>query len=336
MELKDPTRRRHLRAEVWYPTDEADGPVTYSAVVGQTPVELPGTAKRDALETDQTYPLIIISHGQPGTRYQFAYLGENLASQGFVVASLDHTGSTYQDMTAEAYLSSLVYRPEDILFALAEVPKRMKSADGDTIGLIGYSYGGYSVINAAGAPLDGQAFDAFCDYVGGGGPCFARPAFSGLEAARGDAIEVDPRIKAVFVMAPYGQPWFGKASLARLKVPFFVASGDADDVASYLLNAAMFFSSAGSRDKYLLTLRGGQHNPFAECPEEIEVAERCGDPVWEQEEAHTLIESVATAFFATFLQGQRESRRYLSPALPGLNPGERPAVTLETSQSMMQ
>ena len=43
---------------------------------------------------------MIISHGYPGNRYLMSHLGENLASKGFVVASIDHRDSTYDDQKA--------------------------------------------------------------------------------------------------------------------------------------------------------------------------------------------------------------------------------------------
>ena len=55
------------------------------------------------------YPLVILSHGYPGNRYLLGHLGENLASKGFVVASIDHPDSTYDDQ--KAFASTLYNRP---------------------------------------------------------------------------------------------------------------------------------------------------------------------------------------------------------------------------------
>ncbi len=46
------------------------------------------------------FPLVILSHGYPGNRYLLSHFGENLASKGYVVTSIDHTGSTYADQAA--------------------------------------------------------------------------------------------------------------------------------------------------------------------------------------------------------------------------------------------
>ncbi len=328
---------RTLTVEVWYPAQAqgGDAPITYNAQIGQTPVQIPGQARREAPPAAGRFPLIVASHGQPGTRFQFAYLNEHLASWGFVVASLDHPGSTYQTLTQLNYISSIVDRPQDILFAMGALPQQVPSADGQKVGLLGYSYGGYSVINAAGAGLDGAALAEYCQANSNEGPCFALPFFGQLEAVRGlGAVKPDPRIQAVFAMAPYGQPWVGARALANLKVPLFVAAGEADDVATYRRDALAYFRQAASSHKYLLTLQAARHNPFVECPPQVRAREedywRCWEPVWDMERAHDLVRHFATAFFAHFLQGSPEAGRFLDPALPGFKPRTALGFRLET------
>lgn len=335
LQLTDPSRSRSFTVEVWYPAQVKDGKIIYDGMVGQTPVKIPGQAKRDAAPASGKFPLIVASHGQPGTRYQFAYLSEHLASRGFVVANLEHTGSTYRDLTQQSYITSIADRPLDILFAIGEIPKQMTSADGNKVGLLGYSYGGYSVINAAGAGLDGAALAEYCKVSGGEGPCFAQSFFGQLEAVRGaKVVKADPRIKAVFAMAPYGQPWIGAKSLVGLKLPLFVAVGEEDDVATYKRDGLEYFRKAGSTNKYLLTLEKARHNPFVECPLEVRANpadyDRCWEPVWDQERSHDLMMHFASAFFGRFLQGKTEVEQYLSPALSGFMQRSAVGIKLET------
>jgi predicted dienelactone hydrolase len=334
LQLTDSSRSRTFTVEVWYPSTESDAPIIYESIIGETTVKISGRAKRDAAPLAEKFPLIIASHGQPGIRFQYAYLNEQLASRGFVVASIEHTGSTYRDLTQQDYVTSLVYRPQDILFALNELPKIILSADGNNVGLLGYSYGGYSVINAAGAGLDGEAFTEYCRAAADKGPCFALPFFGELEQARGiNAVQAEGRIKAVFVMAPYGQPWFGEKSLANLKVPFFVAVGEEDDVAVYERDGLEYFRRAGSENKYLLTLEKAQHNPFVECPEELRNNwtdfERCSEPVWNHEHSHDIIKHFASAFFGQYLQGDTGAGGFLASDLPGFKPRATLGIRLE-------
>jgi predicted dienelactone hydrolase len=227
-----------------------------------------------------------------------------------VVTNIEHTNSTYQDMTDADYVTSFVYRPEDILFVIDELPKVISNADNTNVGLIGYSYGCYSVVRAAGVSFDLEGLNDFCERTNNENPCFAAEFLAG----QGDTtLTPDPRIKAVFVMAPYGQPWFGEAALATLTPPLFVAVGDADDIALYDRDGLAYFQNAGSKEKYLLTLEGAQHNSFAECPESLRGKENCFDPVWEQAQVHDLMKHFAAAFFGEFLRGDTEDAQYLTP-----------------------
>ncbi len=333
LQLSDPARSRTFTVEVWYPAIAADETIFYDAVMGQLSVQILGRARRDAAADDGPFPLLVASHGQPGTRYQLAYLCEHLASRGFVVASVEHTGSTYRDMTQQDYVTSLVYRPQDVLFAIDAIPEYFPGADNANVGLMGYSYGGYSVVNAAGVGLDGDAFADYCRTNFGEGPCFALPFFSGLEAARGvGVISADPRVKALFVMAPYGQPWFGAESLASLETPFFVAVGDKDDVALYERDALAYYHRAGSTSKYLLTLVEARHNPFAERPPLGNTGEPYAGSLWDEGRAHDVTKHYATAFFGRFLQGDQTAGAFLHTELPGFEPAASQGVKLEVSE----
>jgi predicted dienelactone hydrolase len=72
---------------------------------GKTEVTLRGQgacAMRQPDAAPGPYPLLIVSHGYPGNRFLLSHLAENLASKGYVVASIDHTDSTYSDQAAFA------------------------------------------------------------------------------------------------------------------------------------------------------------------------------------------------------------------------------------------
>ncbi len=120
---------------------------------------LHGQAVRDAapLVSEWAFPLIIISHGYPGNRYLMSHLAENLASKGFVTVSIDHKDSTYDDQ--KAFASTLYNRAFDQLFVLNEMERLGKAGSGSFLsgrldagrtGIVGYSMGGYGVVNVVG------------------------------------------------------------------------------------------------------------------------------------------------------------------------------------------
>ena len=160
-----PTARydRTLTLEVWYPAALAPGQQAggeYRAMTRDPPITatIHGRAVRDAAPARAApFPLVIISHGYPGNRYLLSHLGENLASKGFVTVSIDHKDSTYDDQ--KAFASTLYNRPLDQLFVLNEIDRLGKAGSGSFLaglvdasraGLIGYSMGGYGVVNVVG------------------------------------------------------------------------------------------------------------------------------------------------------------------------------------------
>src|SRR5262245_14447385 len=162
---------RTLTLEIWYPSTLAAGqkPQGDYRVVTRDPgatALLHGKAVRDsAPETPAAaFPLVIISHGYPGNRFLMSHLAENLASKGFVVASIDHKDSTYDDQ--KAFASTLYNRPLDQLFVLNEITRLGRAGsrvflsgivDVDRTGLVGYSMGGYGVVNTIGGGFSASA-----------------------------------------------------------------------------------------------------------------------------------------------------------------------------------
>jgi predicted dienelactone hydrolase len=326
LNVTDQARKRTLKLEVWYPAmlEASQERTEYRAQVGKTKYVLSGRAGRDtpSLETVSPFPFLVFSHGQPDDRIQTAYLLEHLASQGFVVAAINHTGSTNADVTPLAYADGLVYRPQDILFVMTEVPRRFANASPNNVGLIGYSYGGYSSLNVAGIGLDSNHTRSYCAGLPAAFfPCAMLPFLPGLEAVRGSSvIKGDPRVKAVFVMAPYGGLWMSESQLEAMRVPLFIGAGSEDDVAVPSRDAFMIYEHSGS-PKYLLTLEGARHHPWVVCPPEVigtSDEHNCRETVWNRARAHALTQHFATAFFKRFLKSQTEFEPYLTPDLPGV------------------
>jgi predicted dienelactone hydrolase len=338
LELTDEFRARNLTLEVWYPAllenTQAEQTV-YKATIGSTKFDLAGRAARDARLEAGNFPLVILSHGQPGSRFMMSYLTEHLASRGFVVAAIDHTGSTYDDLTQESYVSSIVDRPLDILFSIDAVTLEISNANSSNVALMGYSYGGYSSLNAAGLGLDKANLEAYTETFNNEGPSFILPFIDDLSKSRGkEVIKPDPRVKAVFVMAAYGIPWLSPAQFASMKIPLFVACGEDDDVAIYKRDSAMAFKLSGAKPKYLLTLESALHNPFTNHPPEEARAnfkdfERWFEPVWDQERLHDITKHFATAFFNQSLNQDASAAQFLQSDLHGFLPRTTLGIKLE-------
>src|SRR4051812_48308152 len=104
VDLSDTARSRYLPTEVWYPATSAyAGQDTSESTMDHYDL-LPGfpplkqSAVRDAAAAQGHFPVVMFSHGFGGHRRQSTFLCTHLASHGYVVAAMDHTGNTVTDM----------------------------------------------------------------------------------------------------------------------------------------------------------------------------------------------------------------------------------------------
>jgi predicted dienelactone hydrolase len=334
---------RTLILEVWYPAKLAAGQkpggeyhvITREATITAT---LYGKAVRDAapVTTAGAFPLVIISHGYPGNRYLLSHLGENLASKGFVVASIDHKDSTYDDQ--KDFASTLYNRPFDQLFVLNEMARLGKAGSGSFLsgivddthtGLVGYSMGGYGVVNVIGggytaasaagrqAPPNGLLADRAA----------ANPAFQK---------SMDPRIKAAIAVAPWGMQggYWDADGLKGIKTPVLFVAGSADSVAGYEDGTKKIFQEAVNADRYLLTFLNASHNAAAPIPAPVETYASTGyshyaDAVWDTARMNNILQHFATAYFGLYLRGEQDKKAYFDPNWKGFKPRAAVGLTLD-------
>ncbi|NDJ75440.1 MAG: dienelactone hydrolase [Chloroflexi bacterium] len=327
----EPLVDRALTVEVWYPAvipEGEDALTSYEDMLGRSdlpdrpliPYAFAGRALRDAepLLADTPYPLVIVSHGYPGSRYMLTNLTENLASKGYIVAAIGHTESTF-DNTGPV-TSSLYHRPYDILFTLDQMAE-LGVADGesflaglvdaDNTALLGYSLGGYGVLNAAGAGV-GPLAVAFVSGQTGSQAMAERQVGN---------VTPDPRIKCVIALAPWGmnvRMWTADG-LAGIDVPVFIAAGSLDDVAGYENGVVPVYEGLVNADRYLLTYANARHNvapnpppPEAYAPG-LDLNEwlRYDDSVWDERRINNINQHFLTAFLGLYLREDASYAPYL-------------------------
>ena len=309
---------RRLTLEVWYPANLAGAPSggTYEVITRNPEITatLHGRAVRDAepLKESGPYPLIIISHGYPGNRYLLSHTGENLASKGYLVASIDHKESTYEDQQSIA--STLYNRPIDqrfVLNSLAMLSEELDSpfysmVDSGNTGIIGYSMGGFGLVNNLGAGFSEQSVNGFIS------PPNSLLKFHATSDP-GFRERLDPRIKAGFVIAPWGMNagFWEESDLAGITVPSFFLAGDRDNVAGYENGTKKIFAGAINSERYLLTFLNAGHNAGAPIPvpieldnaENLEPAMHYRDENWDNVEMNNIMDHYATIWFDHYLKG---------------------------------
>ena len=331
----DPLYNRHLKIEVWYPAIIAADKKeleTYNATLGLLkdstrpliPFSFTGRALRNAVPdlSSGKFPLIIVSHGYVGSKLLMTYLTENLASKGYVVVAINHTESTYSDRGG--FQSTLLNRAKDILFVLNQVADLSKAgnksflagmADADNTALIGYSMGGYGVLNAAGAGYSSKLNTTFNQMTGGSNAISVRTTDNAEFKASFDA-----RIKAVVAFAPWGMQrgvW-DSAGLAGLKVPTLFIAGSLDDVSGYEDGIKAIYKGAVNANRYLLTYINARHNvapnppPAASLKAGVAFDEyyHYAEPSWNEYRINNINQHFVTAFTGIYLK-QKDYKKYL-------------------------
>ena len=328
---KAPLHDRPLTIEIWYPATIPAGQTeqtTYSmampgASASQPPkmVNIAGKALRDAAPVKNKFPLVIVSHGYPGSRYFLSYLGENLASKGFVVAAIDHTDSIFG--AVKAFPSTLLNRAKDQLFTIGALEEMSQKQghflhdliDDSRVAIIGYSMGGYGALASAGA---GYSKSALAQNLVPGG------YLGNWTAGTADyKAHLRNELKAVVAIAPWGaQPPFNSwdaDGLSGIHIPTLVIAGDQDDVSDYPAGIKPAFEKMVNSDRCLLVYENARHNvggnpPPPEALTDFTTREFFDEPVWRKDRIMAINEHFITAFLQLYLNGDETRRVYLHPA----------------------
>ena len=323
----DPLYDRSLTLEVWYPAVIPAGQKaleTYKSTLGLfndpkrplIPYTYLGRALRDA-QADRSsgqYPLIIVSHGYPGSRLLLSYLTENLASKGYVVVAIGHTESTYSDRAG--FQSTLLNRSKDVLFVLNQIASFANPGsthflsglvDVENTGIVGYSMGGYGVLNVAGAGYS-QKMDSTFSVLSGGSHAI-RVRLAGQPEYQAS---LDSRIKAVVAFAPWGMErgtWDAEG-LKGLKTPTFFVAGSLDDISGYEDGIKAIYEGAINANRYLLTYQNARHNVAPNPPPAETFAEgvspseynHYSEPTWNEYRLNNNNQHFVTAFLGIHLK----------------------------------
>ncbi|MBD0333314.1 MAG: dienelactone hydrolase, partial [Chitinophagaceae bacterium] len=189
-------------------------------------------------------------------------------------------------------------------------------ADADNTAIIGYSMGGYGVLNAAGAGYSSQLDSAFTKMTGGSNALKVRCTNSTAFKE-----SYDPRIKAVVAFAPWGmklKAWDAEG-LKGIKVPTFFIAGNMDDVSGYEEGTKAIFTGAVNANRYLLTYENARHNT-APNPPPAEALKpgvnfleynHYAEPSWNEYRINNINQHFVTAFLGTYLK-QKDYSRYLN------------------------
>jgi predicted dienelactone hydrolase len=267
------TGPRPLNTVIWYPAAAGSPTKPFVATaenakffgdpsMGKLFTEIPVAFDAPLLASAQKRPLILISHGSTSLGLALMWLGDYLASHGYIVAAVNHHGNTAAE--GKLLLQGFILeweRPDDqkaVLTQMLADPVFGKEIDANRIGAVGHSAGGTTVIQVAGGVFNSNVLTAYCNSPEskGDGTCEPRAlieqSIAQLEELkktdtvvqaslrRQSASHSDPRVKGVFAMAPAIGPAFTKEGLSGIHIPVQIVAGDADDIAPIATNADHF------------------------------------------------------------------------------------------------
>jgi CubicO group peptidase (beta-lactamase class C family)/predicted dienelactone hydrolase len=247
------------------------------------------------------FPLVVFSHGGGESREAFGYLGTYWARCGYITVFLTHAGSDRKSIEEKGMgtmggggIRNFHLRPEDVLFVLDKL-----------------------LSNNPGSQLIKDRLAA--DQIAVAGQCAGAStalAMVGLRAnlpKNQDATFIDQRFKCAIALSP--QPGGGRSSplhadsWARIKVPTLMITGTRDFkwMPAARANpdlARVPFDGLPPGDKFLVEIKGAEHNAFTDSDPYYPARER--DP-----RHHLWIQQATIAFLDAYMKDNPEAREWL-------------------------
>jgi predicted dienelactone hydrolase len=320
--------QKDLRCVIWYPA--ADTAVETPQTIGPpgNPFFEAGTAAPDAAFESSTkpLPLILLSHGTGGSAMQMAWLGTALARAGYIAVAVDHPGNNGNaPLTAEGFAlwwerATDLSQVLDGMLADAEFGKRIDQA---RIAAAGFSIGGYTVLELAGAQTDISILFNECRAHPDTAGCMvpemhtlpgemktpddilrAVRKTSGESLARSGDLFSDERIGAVFAMAPALGYTQTPESLRAIRLPVEMVVGDDDRIAPAKDNAGYLRSQI--RGAKLTILPHVRHYTFLDtctAAGKQKLGQICeDDKAVDRDSVHAQVAAMAVSFFQKSLR----------------------------------
>jgi predicted dienelactone hydrolase len=350
---------RPLEVTVWYPAYNLDlvpEEITYTYdPLLYRPVSVSGHAIGDGTPAFDTgpYPLVIASHGHDANRFFVNYLTEHLASYGFVVMAVNHTGNATGDTMypmpdyIKGIGDAMVYRPEDVQRQIdfagtlsAQGGALPGLIDLEHIAVLGHSFGGYTALAAAGARVNLTPTRQWCDSVANDpavtsswGYFFVCTSVVDNEAQSIKLLGADVQpgdlwpafdvsgVDAIVPISAFGMP-FADGSLDNITIPALVIVGSADSLHD---NNQWVYETLPSSSKAFVVFENAGHDVMFQGCDDLQKRLSwfaCfSEQVWDPDRLHDRVRYFTTAFLLAELKGDADAAAALAPdavSFPGI------------------
>lgn len=222
--LPDAHTGRPVEMVVWYPSATTATP----QLISDNPVFVGALAVQNAPPATGEHPLVVLSHGVWGNWGNQVWLASALAHKGYIVAAVNHPGTTSKNRDAEA-AAQLWLRPADLSRAIDAVtaqPEQFGVVAKRRIAVVGHSLGGWTALEIAGARFNPDLYAQDCKAHPRLAPCAVyqtiNPASTPASKARLAADLSDKRVTAIVSLDLGLSRGMTDESLAALPVPTLV------------------------------------------------------------------------------------------------------------------
>jgi len=189
-------------------------------------------------EEDRKKPVVIISHGYTGNPHQLSWLVRWLVHHQFIVLGIQH-----RDLIDGRAHANHWQRASDVkkMIDLFSESDFSKYADLNKIAVAGYSLGGTTAMWVAGGlTLKLDSLIPTAEYSSQDDYTRSDEALPTLNKEMMRKDWRDPRVKAVFVMAPAWAWLFDEESLRKISIPTYLIASSSDRVLVTRNNAGLF------------------------------------------------------------------------------------------------
>lgn len=193
------------------------------------------------------------------------WLIEELVTQGFIVAALNHPFDTARNKT-DAGVISVWDRPQDLrqlIDHLLADSQWSGKIDETRIGVAGFSSGGYAALALLGAVYDRDLMEQYCSGPDRGHDCELAADFTTVDFSGSSLSYKDERVSAAFVMAPALGPSITESSLREISAPVYITVSADDELVNPEYGAYRYAELISNSN--LAILPSGGHFIFLEC-----------------------------------------------------------------------
>jgi len=273
-------------------------------------------------------PLIVISHGLGSDPKTFSYVAEHLASHGYAVAIPEHIGTSanrfqgfLEGFEGAPDPSSFADRPLDITYLLDLLEEKSRSdpawrnrLDLQNVGVMGQSFGGYTVLALAGATLNPEKLRENCSQTDDRQITLNLSILlqcRALEVAPERQDFRDRRIKAAIAVNPLTSLVFGESGMGEIDIPVAIVAGTNDYITPAIPEQIEPFTWLRTPDKLLVLFEPGTHFSFLrESGGQVPVPPQLIGP--DPSKAYPYLQALSLTFFNVHVRDRPDYRAYLS------------------------